>query len=345
VTDQATHLRGIMSGGQFGMGAVASILPASVPTGAVSYKPSAHVNSASAHRTARSTPKPVRLAHAIAVSSGKGGVGKSNLAVNLAVAMSVSGKKVCLLDADLGMANADVLCNLSPRLTLEHVVTGKCRLIDATLLAPGGFRLIPGASGVSKVADLGPLHRQALLEQLAVIERVADVMIIDCGAGIHSNVLGFAAAAHSTLVVTTPEPTALTDAYGMIKSLFAYSPEAHIEVVVNMAANHAEGVAVFERLSRVTAKFLTKSIHFGAVIPTDRAVPEAVRHRVPFVLYAPESSATVALKRLANTLAGTGLEPSSEASSVNRSGFFNRLGSWLGISTSIDPVGASASSG
>ena len=115
-----------------------------------------------------------RLARAIAVTSGKGGVGKSNLAVNLAVTLSGFGLRVCLLDADLGLANADVLCNLTPRLTLDHVVRGRCRLADVALAAPGGFRLIPGASGVTRIADLAPVQRTELLRQLAALERVAD---------------------------------------------------------------------------------------------------------------------------------------------------------------------------
>jgi flagellar biosynthesis protein FlhG len=134
------------------------------------------------HSLHRSTPKATRLGRAIAVTSGKGGVGKSNVAVNLAVALSMRGLRVCLVDGDLGLANADILCNLSPRLTLEHVMAGQCRLADAMLLAPGGFRLIPGASGVTRLADMGPSQRQSLLRQLAALDRVADFIISHCRA-------------------------------------------------------------------------------------------------------------------------------------------------------------------
>ena len=150
--------------------------------------------------------------------------------------MSRQGRKVCLLDADLGMANIDVLCNLTPKITLQHVVMGRCQLTDVILVGPGGFRLIPGASGVAGMADLRSRHRAILLKQLVALERVADDIIIDCAAGISSNVLAFAAAAHTTLVTTTPEPTAVTDAYGMVKSLLQQAPHARVELIVNRGA-------------------------------------------------------------------------------------------------------------
>ncbi len=244
------------------------------------------------------------LARVIAVSSGKGGVGKSNLAVNLAVMMSGLGLKVCLLDADLGLANADVLCNLTPRLTLEHVLAGRCRLAEAAALAPGGFRLIPGASGVARLADLGLEHRRELLRQLALLERVADVIIIDTGAGIGRNVLAFAAAAHTTLVVTTPEPTAMTDGYGLIKSLSHRDPDRPVQVVVNLVSEAGEAEEVFARLDRVSRAFLNRPLEFGGMIPLDPSVRRAVRMRVPFSLLAPDGAATQAVRRLAVRLAG-----------------------------------------
>lgn len=328
------------------VGSIISILPTSVPTGAVSYGPICSSALAGGVKTSLAVPPPrlqrppglkrIKLARAIAVSSGKGGVGKSNLAVNLAVAMSGMGLKVCLLDGDLGLANADVLCNLSPRLTLEQVVSGKCRLIDAAMLAPGGFRLIPGASGVARMADLGPAARQVLLEQLAALERVADVILIDCGAGISSNVIGFAAAAHTVLVATTPEPTAITDGYGMIKSLFSQVPDSNITLVVNMACDEMEGQGVFNRISRVSRTFLNRSLEYGGTIPADAAVPLAVRQRIPFVLHAPDSLATRAVRRLAAKLAGQDGPGDEEDAGGERISFFSRLALWLGILETIE---------
>ncbi|TVQ53159.1 MAG: MinD/ParA family protein [Phycisphaerales bacterium] len=304
---------------------VAESMPPSMAKGAVSFGPMPM-----RHRPPRkpAPQAPIKLARAIAVTSGKGGVGKSNLAVNLAVSLAQMQLKVCLLDADLGLANADVLCNLSPKLTLEHVVAGKCRLWEAMLLAPGGFRLIPGASGVARLAELGPTPRRNLLQQLAALERVADIIIIDTGAGLNSNVLSFAAAAHTVLVTTTPEPTALTDGYGMVKTLVAKSPRSEIDLVVNMVADEQEGRDVHGRVSRVCRTFLGREIGFAGTIPTDPAVGLAVRQRMPFVLSAPESHATWAVRQIARQQVGLEVENRS-AASTEAGGFFSRVAGWF----------------
>ncbi len=268
--------------------------------------------------------RPQRVAAAIAVTSGKGGVGKTNLAVSLAACLARLGRRVCLLDADLGLANADVLCNLTPRLTLEHVVGGRCRLADAMLNAPGGFRLIPGACGVARLADLDGAGRGDLLEQFEALDRVADSLVIDTAAGLGANVLAFAAAAGRVLVVTTPEPTAMTDAYAMIKALAGHAQGLRIDLVVNMAESHAEARSVHERMSRVARTFLGRAVELAGWVPVDPVVREAVRHRVPFTLYAPESRAARAMDRLARHVAGVGADrPELE------SGFFGRLSGWL----------------
>ena len=321
--DQATQLREFVEARRnYDTGQFVSLMPQSVPTGAVSFGPAP----ARPRPPKQQEEKPLRLARAIAVSSGKGGVGKSNVAVNIAVALAGSGLNVCLLDADLGLANADVLCNVSPKLTLEHVITGRCRLADTMLLAPGGFRLLPGASGVAGLANLNERHRTNLLRQLAALERAADVIVIDTGAGITSNVLAFAAAAHTTLLTTTPEPTAITDAYGLMKSLFSKAPKSNVELLVNMSSGSDEGEAVHRRIDRVSRTFLNRGIDYCGAIPMDPAVGEAVRQRVPFVLLAPDEPATQAVRLVSRRVVGL-----SESSSPpeERSGFFSRLAGWL----------------
>jgi flagellar biosynthesis protein FlhG len=268
------------------------------------------------------------LARAIAVTSGKGGVGKSNIAVNIAVSLSGLGLRVVLLDADLGLANADVLCSLTPRQTLDHVVAGRCRLRDVALAAPGGFRLIPGASGVARIADLAPRQRAELLRQLGALEQVADVILIDTGAGISENVLTFAGAAHTVLVVTTPEPTAMTDAYGMIKTLVGFCPHSDAKLVVNMAQNREEADDVHARISRVSGSFLGRRPALAGVIPADPAVPSAVRLRLPFSLSFPDAPATAAVRGIARELVG--LEPDRRA---DDGGFMSRLLNRIGIRT------------
>src|SRR3954471_2803638 len=158
-------------------------------------------------------------ANVIAVTSGKGGVGKSNVAVNLAIKFAAAGKNVVLLDADLGLANADVLCNIDLPCNLSHVIARKKELREVMVRAPGGFHLIGGASGLARMADLTDFDRQRLVDALGELEQQCDIILIDTGAGISPNVLSFTRAADHVLVVTTPEPTAITDAYAVVKVL------------------------------------------------------------------------------------------------------------------------------
>lgn len=290
----------------------------STPSGAVSFRPRP-VRGDHVRRPPRHVERTPRLARAVAVCSGKGGVGKSNVALNLAVAMARRGRHVVLLDADLGMANVDVLCNLSPRTTLQHVVAGRCSLAEAMLLAPGGFHLIPGASGVAGLADLGRGERARILDELVRLEREADVFVIDCGAGISANVLAFAAAADTTLVVTTPEPTAITDAYGTVKNLVRRAPRSRPRLVVNMTTHPDEAAIVHGRMDRVVRTFLQRPLELAGTVPWDAAVGRAVQQRVPFALLDPTSPATRAVERLGDDLLGL---PDADA---GREGFLARL--------------------
>ncbi|MCA9291515.1 MAG: P-loop NTPase [Phycisphaerales bacterium] len=329
MSDQATQLRALVEQGRAGGRDLAAVLPASVPTGRVSYGPPAPypVPPVFATRPESIAAPPERLAQAIAICSGKGGVGKTNVAVNLAVALARRGRRVCLLDADLGLANADVLCNLAPRMTLEQVVAGRCRLADAMLAAPGGFHLIPGASGVAAMADLRRDERRLLLRQLASIERTADHILIDTGAGIADNVLQFAAAAHRVIVVTTPEPTAMTDGYGMIKALSAQAPGLEIDVLVNMASDAAQAREVFDRLDRVSRTFLGHGLGDAGWLPYDGAVREAVLHRVPFAVRGPSGAAARRIEHLATSILGwSDIGPAAGG----QSGFFARIMRRLG---------------
>ena len=248
--------------------------------------------------------KSPRLAHATALVSGKGGVGKSNIALNLAVALSSRGQRVVLFDADMGMANLDVLCGLSPQATLEDVLRGRASLKDVLVAGPGGFRLVPGSSGVAAMANLDGLQRRRILGQLALLDRVADHLVIDMGAGISSSVMSFAAAAHRIIVVTTPEPTAMTDAYGAIKTLLARGTGARLELMVNMAHTHSEGLEVYGRISRVVERFLGGTLHLGGVIPADPALQRAVRVQKPVLLTEPSAPVARAFNQLGARLAG-----------------------------------------
>jgi len=271
---------------------------------------------------ARERGRPMRLARAIAVSSGKGGVGKTNIAVNLAVALAAQGKRVALLDADLGLANADVLCGITPRATLEDVVTGDRSIDEVMVQAPGGFRLVPGASGVSRLADMGQLQRRVVLEQLMALERSVDVLVVDTGAGIGANSMAFAAAAHTILVATTPEPTSIADAYGAIKTLVARGCREGIHLVVNMAEDESEGVQVHARVDRVARAFLNARIAYAGAVPRDAAIPASVRRREPVLLAAPQAPSSCAIRWIAAALAGDG---APAVPTEVRAGFLARL--------------------
>jgi flagellar biosynthesis protein FlhG len=262
-------------------------------------------------------------ASVIAVTSGKGGVGKSNIAVNLAIQFAAAGKEVVLLDADLGLANADVLCNLDLPYNLSHVIARKKELSEVMVRSPGGFRLIGGASGLARMADLSDFDRQRIIDSLAELERQADIILIDTGAGISPNVLSFTRAADHVLVVTTPEPTAITDAYALVKVISRDNVERRLSLLVNQVRSAGEGRLVHDRISKVARQFLNVSVFDAGHVSYDDAVPAAVRRRTPFLLSSPRCSAAVCIAHLAMRLQHGITLPSQQTS------FFHRMSRWL----------------
>jgi len=258
----------------------------------------------------------------IAVTSGKGGVGKSNIAVNLAIKLASAGKEVVLLDADLGLANADVLCNIDLPSNLSHVIARRKELADVMVDAPGGFRLIGGASGLARMADLTDVDRQRLIQSLAELESRTDVILIDTGAGISPNVLSFTRCADQVLVVTTPEPTAIADAYAVIKVISRDAPDRHLSLLVNQVQRPDEGRLVYERIAKVAKQFLSVQVLDAGYLPTDPEVPAAVRRRTPFLLANPRCAASHGIGQLAMRLQ-RGIGPAAP------DGFFNRMSRWF----------------
>ena len=296
-----------------------------------------------AERSRRAAPRPpvrldvparpaARRARVIAVTSGKGGVGKSNVSVNLAVQFARAGRRVVLLDADLGTANADVLCGMDLPRHLGHFVARAATLRQVTHDAPGGFKLVGGANGLARVADLDEAERGRILTALAELEREADVILIDTGAGIGQNVLSFTRFADHVLIVTTPEPTAITDAYAVAKVICrdrqrrggdAGGDGQQLSVLVNQARTVAEARAVHARLSGVARQFLNVALLDAGHVFRDDAVPRSVRRRVPVALAEPGAPASVGLARLAQRLE-RGLARQAPAAG----GFFGRLSGW-----------------
>jgi flagellar biosynthesis protein FlhG len=271
----------------------------------------------------RTLVKQQSRASVIAVTSGKGGVGKSNVAVNLAIKFSQAGKNVVLLDADLGLANADVLCNMDLPSNLAHVIARKKELADVLIPAPGGFRLIGGASGLARMADLSESDRQRIVDALAHVEQTADILLIDTGAGISPNVLCFTRAADHVLVVTTPEPTAITDAYAVIKVVSKDGAERQISLLVNQARNAAEARVVYERIAKVAKQFLGLSVYDAGFVFADEAVPQAVRRRTPFVIGSPRCPAAACVAQLAVRL------ERGVATNLAGGGFIHRMSRWF----------------
>ena len=254
-----------------------------------------------AHQAAEATPRAAATpaASVLAIASGKGGVGKTNIAVNLAITLARSGRRVLLVDADIGTANVDVLMNVQAPYDLSHVLRGQRRLDDVVLRIDQRLRIIAGASGLATVADLTSYDRSVLIEDLTRFERQCDLIILDCGAGVSENVLAFARAAGEMFLVTTPEPTALTDAYALAKAVSLGPQPPSIRLVVNIASTVREGRKVADRLAAVAARYLGVPIDCAGLIPSDPHVTQAVRRRVPLVLGYPRSPAATAISALA----------------------------------------------
>ncbi|MCR4817640.1 MAG: MinD/ParA family protein [Fretibacterium sp.] len=240
----------------------------------------------------------------LAVLSGKGGVGKSNVSVSLSCALADQGKRVVLLDADLGMANLDILCGVSAKYNLSHLVTGSRELNEILIPLEKRVFLLPGGVGLKEMADLDDEGMERVFDLLMTLEDQADILILDTGAGIHKGVLSFAHAADMTLLVTTPEPTSVRDAYGVIKSLGGggQKPGEELMLVVNMAGSRDEAREVAERIRMASMQFLGNAPAYLGYILRDDSVERAVRSRKIFYRSHPSSSAANCIKRLTNEL-------------------------------------------
>ena len=262
---------------------------------------------------------PPRTARVVAVASGKGGVGKTNVSVNLAIRLAALGYRVVLIDADLGTANVDVLLNLQPPFNLSHVIRRQKTMDEIVVPVDRGLRFVAGASGIAGAADLDPSDRMGLIRDLDRFERQSDLILLDCAAGVSRNVMAFLRAADQVLVVTTPEPTAITDAYALIKVLNRDGPVGPIGLVVNQIVRTGEGRVVADRIASVAARFLGVPVDWIGEVHRDDHVVRAVRERVPFVVKYPRAPASACISTLAKRLA----EPLRKTSS--RAGFFRRM--------------------
>ena len=293
---------------------------------------------AAARDAAGGASSPIRNAtRTLAVTGGKGGVGKTNLSVALALCAARAGLRVCLLDADFGLAKIHVLLGLSPRADLRDVLSGAARLGDTLIDGPEGVRILPGASGLAEIANLGPEQRGLLLQGLEEVSANFDLLLVDTGAGISENVLSFVVAADEAVVVTTPEPTALTDAYALIKVVAARRADVPFHLLINNAVSAGDGDAAARGITDVARRFLSAPVSYLGSVPADPSVGAAVGARKPYLSHAPQAPASAAVVRIAvrlvpgpRTAAPSGVPPQSPQSRPPAPGFARRLASLFG---------------
>jgi flagellar biosynthesis protein FlhG len=235
----------------------------------------------------------------IAVTGGKGGVGKTSVSVNLATALAASGKRVVLLDGDLGLANADVFLGLSPRYTLAHVISGERTLDEIIVTAPQGFLVVPAASGAAEMVNMSATEHLGLVQAFSTLAARVDVLIVDTAAGISHSVLQFSQACQHVVVVICDEPASLTDAYALVKVLSRSHGVNRFRVLANKMRIPGSGAELFHRFERVTARFLDVVLEFAGEIPEDEYLGRSVREQRPVCTAYPSSPASRAFKKLA----------------------------------------------
>lgn len=243
--------------------------------------------------------KKEKLAKLIAITSGKGGVGKTNFILNLAIAMSIRGKKVLLIDADMNLSNIDVLLGIYPQYTLSNLMDDTITIDQLLVDGPRDIKILPASSGDIAVMQNQKKYQQTLIQVYTELRKDFDYILIDTGAGISDFTIDFVLSADKIIVITTPEPTAITDAYAMIKILFFRAKNPHISLIVNMAGTEDEATNIFNKINLIVQHFLNKSIKNLGYIPNDKSIKEAVREQVPLIIKRPRSSAAASIHNIA----------------------------------------------
>lgn len=264
-------------------------------------------------------PKSLKV---IAITSGKGGVGKTTLTTNLAVAFTRAGQKVVVIDTDLGTANMDVVLGLSPKYHLGHIVSGQKDLLDIALPAPGGFMLIPGGSGLQELTQLSETQFTRVIGSFNQLDGMADIILLDTGAGISRDVSNFLLAADEMIVVTTPEPHAMTDAYAIIKVMHTLQATARKRLIVNKVEGELEASIIASRLHRVVKQYLEEEIEFLGGVEEDRLISKSLKKQCPLLLLDAECSPARSIRKIADKLVDL---PPAPTAAKGVSGFVRRL--------------------
>jgi len=269
-----------------------------------------------------------RNARIIAVTSGKGGVGKTVITVNLAIALSELGLKVVIIDADLGLANIDVLFGIIPQYTLVDVIQNRKSIFEVLCEGPNNIKFISGGSGVEELVKLGKSQLDKFIENISFLDRIADVILVDTGAGLADSVMSFVMSADEVLLVTTPEPTSITDAYALIKMVSNRERNKIIKVLVNRAESINEGNDILNKLSLVADKFLKIKLNRLGFILQDEMVIKAVKMQEPFLLSNPKSHASMQIKGISEKMVDLSRNDKN-GENMGMSGFINKLVSFF----------------
>ncbi len=255
-----------------------------------------------------------RATQVIAVTSGKGGVGKTNVSANIAVAIAQQKRNVMVLDADLGLANVDVLLGLQAEHTMADVIQGKVPLVDTLIRGPQGIQIVPGTSGESEMTDLGPTERAAIIQAFSTLSPQPDVLIVDTAAGVSASVVEFVRAAHQVVVVVCDEPASITDAYAIIKIMSQEHDVRRFQLVTNMTRSTAEGRALYQKLTKVADRYLDVILTHLGNVPYDAKLRRAVQEQRAVVDIHPDCWSGRAFRDMAERIRGW---PAPSAESLN----------------------------
>lgn len=250
---------------------------------------------------------PVKEARVIAITSGKGGVGKTHLAVNLSIALAEAGLRVGLLDADLGLANVDILMGITPKYTLADVIFGEKRLEQTGIMGPAGVLVYPGGTGLTGLANVSEGRLGRFLDEMTTLDSQLDMLLIDTAAGIGQGVTAFLAAATELIVVTTPEPTSITDAYAVVKTVGHNNPQTTMHLVVNKARSQREAESVCRNLNLILRRFSVRPVTLQLLgyLPFEAGVTRAIIDQVPIVISQPNSHIARSVREMADRLRGS----------------------------------------
>ncbi len=267
--------------------------------------------------------KPKPATRVIAITSGKGGVGKTNIVANLGYALAKLGKKVLIWDADLGLANLDILLGIAPKYNLSHVIKGEKTIQEITVECPGNMKILPASSGIQELTRITREQKIRIVTELDMLVDSTDILLIDTAAGISSNVMYFNTIAQEIIVVVSPEPTSITDAYALMKILSMKYSEHHFKMVVNMAGDTREAYEVFRQLNLVSDRFLNISIDYIGYIAFDDLVSKSIKSQTLVSQAYPDSKASECYNKLAKTISAS---PSNMIPEGGSNFFWNHLG-------------------